>query len=168
MTHSASCTYWHTTLPDSLAIQALCAESTLHPSCAHGADNLHNRQTWFSSLTLVYSRAGCNLGIQLTPVKLHQQVCNRSHLPSVTFIITNQSRSQPRKFSNSITVGKKSPSTTYITGQIQEKTIVVTPKASSEHPWKGRVIINSTVHLMKCALLLVEVAEGFLYSAEQN
>lgn len=74
--------------------------------------------------------------IQLTLVKLYQQVCNRMSLSSVTsrLIITNQRRSQPRRTSNSITDGKKWHSTSHITEQIHEKNIVLIPKASSEHP----------------------------------
>lgn len=41
------------------------------------------------------------------------------------------------------------------------------PKASTEHPGTRRVTINSTMHLMKYALLLMEIA-GFLYLEEQN
>lgn len=103
-------------------------------------------------------------GVQLTLVKLHQRVCNRMSLSSVTYIITNQSRSQQRKTSNSIIEGKKSPSTTYTTGQIHEKNIVMIPKASTEQPGKCSVTINSTMHLIKC----METSEGFLYLREQN
>lgn len=42
------------------------------------------------------------------------------------------------------------------------------PKASTEHPGTRRVTINSTVYLMKYALLLMEISEGFLYLGEQS
>lgn len=107
-------------------------------------------------------------GVQLTLVKPHQQVRNRMSLSSVTYIITNQSRSQRRKTSNSTIRGKKSPSTSYTTGQIHEKNVVMISKVSTEHPGKCTVTINSTMHVIKCALLLMETSEGFLYSREQN
>lgn len=74
----------------SLAVQGLCAEGTLHPSCAYRAGDTHNRQTWFSSLTPKNTHRHTP-GVQVTLVKLHQQVCNGMSLSSVTYTIINQS-----------------------------------------------------------------------------
>jgi len=51
---------------------------------------------------------------------------------------------------------------------MHKKYIVMIPKASTEHPGKHGVTINSTMHPTKCALLLMEISEGFLYSRERK
>ena len=72
----------------SLAVQVLCAEGTLHSSCAYGAGDLHNRQTWFLSLTLqkpqTYPRSPAHTS-ETPPAGLQQDksfICHLYHYKS--------------------------------------------------------------------------------------